>query len=178
MRRTAVKRFGTMLVEVMICMVIGMVLIGVITTTFIRVIVMDPAAHQHLETTTTLGRLAEQFRRDVHASLEATPSAADAPGPRLTLHGPGEARIEYELTVDGLRRARLEGDQVLQRELFVLSDMKVTGWEVQPSNREVSLIIGGLSQRLVDDAAMVKRQFTITARLARDHRFEFAKAKE
>ena len=94
MKRTSVKRRGTMLVEVMTCMVIGMILIGVITTIFVRVVVMDPAAREHLATTTTLGRLAEQFRRDVHAALDATPTAANPLVPQLSLQGPGDLRIE------------------------------------------------------------------------------------
>lgn len=178
MKRAVVKKPGTMLVEVMVCMVIGMMLVGVITTVFVRVVVMSPAAREHLETTTTLGRLAEQFRRDVHAALEATPSTADAPAPRLSFRGPDDVRIEYELAADGLRRTRFEGDQVSQREHFVLGAVKVTGWEVETSNREVSLIIARLSQREVDDAATVRYQFPITAKLARDHRFALVEAKK
>ncbi len=178
MRRTVVKKSGTMLVEVILCMVIGMVLLGIITTIFVRVVVMNPAAREHLETTTTLGRLAEQFRRDVHAALEATPSAADAPPARLTLQCPGDARIEYELAGDGVRRTRFEGDQVRQREHFMLGGMKVTGWEVQTSSREVSLIVGRLLQRDVDDAATVRYRFPITSKLARDHRFALVEAKK
>ena len=127
---------------------------------------------EHLETTTTLGRLAEQFRRDVHAAVEATPSAADAPAPQLRLNGPGDLRIEYESTDGGLRRTQFEGDKVRQREFFVLSAMKVTGWEFQASSRQVSMIVGRLTQREVDVPGTVRYRFPITARLARDHRFE------
>lgn len=178
MKRTSVKRRGTMLVEVMTCMVIGMILIGVITTIFVRVVVMDPAAREHLATTTTLGRLAEQFRRDVHAALDATPMAANPLVPQLSLQGPGDLRIEYEPAADGLRRTRLDGDHVIQREHFVLGDMRVTGWEVQKSNRDVSMIVGRISQRDVDDAATLRYQFPITAKLARDHRFALVESKK
>ena len=41
-RRTRFERSGTLLVEVMLCMVIGTMLIGVITSIFVRVVVMDP----------------------------------------------------------------------------------------------------------------------------------------
>lgn len=160
-----------MLVEVMMCMVIGMILISVITTIFVRVVVMDPAAREHLETTTTLGRLAEQFRRDVHAALDATPSAANPLIPQLSLQGPGDLRTEYEPMADGLRRTLFNGDNVLEREHFALGDMKVLVWGVQKPNREVSMILGRLSHRDGDDAATVRYQFPITAKLARDHRF-------
>jgi hypothetical protein len=171
MKRTLATRRGTMLVEVMMCMVIGMILISVITTVFVRVVVMDPAAREHLATTTTLGRLAEQFRHDVHAALDATPSTANPLIPLLSLQGPGDLRIEYEPMADGLRRTRFDGDNVLQREHFALGDMKVIGWEVQKPSREVSMVLGRLSHRDSDDAATVRYQFPITARLARDHRF-------
>ncbi len=167
-----------MLVEVMTCMVIGMVLIGVITTIFVRVVVMDPAAHEHLATTTTLGRMAEQFRRDVHAALDATPTAANPLVLQLRLQGPGELRIEYEPVADGLRRTRFAGDKALQREHFVLDDMKVMGWEVEKSNRDVSMIVGRLSRRDVVDAAALRYQFPIIAKLSRDHRVAVVESKK
>lgn len=178
MKRTVTNRRGTMLVEVMTCMVIGMVLIGVITTIFVRVVVMDPAAREHLATTTTLGRLAEQFRRDVHAALDATPTAENPLVLQLRLQGPGDLRIVYEPGADGVRRTRFDGDNVLQREHFVLDGMKVTGWEVQKSSREVSMIVGRLSQGDVEDAATLRYQFPITAKLARDHRFALVESKK
>src|ERR1700680_3847229 len=97
MKRNLVNKSGMMLIEVLLGMAIGMVLLGVMTTVFVRVVVMNPAANEHLETTITLGRLAEQFRGDVHAALQATSSAADGPAMRLSLQWPDNVRIEYEL---------------------------------------------------------------------------------
>jgi hypothetical protein len=171
MKRTVGKKSGVMLVEVMLCMTIGMMLLGIITTIFVRVVVMNPVAREHLESTITLGRLAEQFRRDVHAALQATSSAADDPAARLSLQCPGNVRIEYELAANGIRRALIQDEQVRQHEQFVMSGMKVVGWEIQTPNREVSLMVGRLLQRDVDDEAAVRYRFPITARLARDHRF-------
>jgi hypothetical protein len=171
MKRNLAAKSGMMLVEVMTCMVIGMVLLGIITTIFVRVVVMNPTAREHLETTITVGRLAEQFRGDVHAALEATNSEADAPSARLGLQWPGNVRIEYELADNGIRRAMFEGDQIRQREQFVMSGMKVVGWEIKTQDREVSLIVGRLLRRDGDDSQSIRYRFPITARLARDRRY-------
>ena len=171
MKRTVATKSGMMLVEVMTCMVIGMVLLGIVTTIFVRIVVMNPAAREHLETTITLGRLAEQFRGDVHAALQATSSEADAPAARLSLQWPGNVRIEYEMAEGGIRRARIEGDQIRQREQFVMSGMKVVGWEIKTPDREVSLMIGRLLRRESDEGQTVRYRFPITARLARDLRY-------
>ena len=56
--------------------------------------------------------------------------------------------------------------------------MKVIGWEAPKPNREVSMIVGRLSRRDFDDAATVRYQFPITAKLARDHRFELVESKK
>ncbi|HEV3136754.1 MAG TPA: hypothetical protein VGZ26_02600 [Pirellulales bacterium] len=178
MKRNFASNSGMMLIEVMLCMTIGMVLLGVMTTVFVRVVVMNPAAHEHLETTITLGRLAEQFRGDVHAALLATSSAADGPAMRLSLQWPGNVRIEYELVEGGIRRAMIEGDQVRQREQFVMSGMKVVGWDIGASKRDVSLVVGRVSRRDADDSPAVRYPFPITARLDRDRRFALVEAPE
>lgn len=174
MKRTIAKKSGIMLTEVMLCMAIGMVLLGIITTMFIRVEVMNPAARDHLQSTVTLGRLAEQFRQDVHAATEAT--ASEIPTARLRLQRPGDVRVEYEAVDRGLRRTMFQGDQAQQREQFVLPGMKVVGWDVRDSGREVSLTVGRLLQQAGDEQAAIRFRFLITARLARDHRFALDEA--
>jgi hypothetical protein len=176
MKRNLASKSGMMLIEVLLGMTIGMVLLGVMTTVFVRVVVMNPVAHEHLETAITLGRLAEQFRGDVHAALQATSSAEAGPAMRLSLQWPGNVRIEYELTEGGIQRAMIEGDQVRQREQFGMSGMKFVGWEIGDPNREVSLIVGRVSRRDADDSPAVRHPFPITARLDRDRRFALVEA--
>jgi hypothetical protein len=143
----------------------------------VRVVVMNPAAHEHLATTVTLGRLAEQFRSDVHAASEASPAEAGAAAQRLKLVRPDGVRVEYELVEDGVRRAAMDGDRVRQQERFVLPGMKVLGWEVAASGQEVSLLVGRLPPVGRSDADGVRYRFPMTARLGRDHRFALGETK-
>ena len=107
----------------------------------------------------------------MHAALQATTSEADSPAARLSLQWPGNLRIEYELADNAIRRVMIEGDQIRQREQFVMSGMRVVGWEIKIPDRAVSLIVGRSLRRDADDAQAVHYRFPITARLARDRRY-------
>ena len=61
-------RAGFALVEMMIVMAIGTVLVGVLAATLSKVIAANGRASDHLEALVGMQRLAEQFRRDVHAA--------------------------------------------------------------------------------------------------------------
>jgi hypothetical protein len=165
MKRPSTANRGVLLIELLVCMAIGTVLVAVVTTVLVRIVVMNPAAQEHLNSTVGLARLAGQFRTDVHAANEALPEQA-----RLEMRLADRGKIQYELTGNGLRRTRFEDDKATQSETYELPSIKILGWKMLAPG-EVSLTVGRLIPATEGEAEIVKYQFPITARLGRDQRF-------
>lgn len=154
---------GITLVEVILAIVIATSVMGVLAAVVSRMIASNAAAHEHLRTVVTLGRLGEQFRRDAHASHRATIEESNDEPARLTLHGEGS--IEYEITPAGLERVATNAGRPEHRDLFVLPGMKFLGWQMDDDGREISLVIGRLARPQSEDATLGGR-FSIVASLA------------
>ncbi len=160
------RRPGIMLVEVLLAMVVATALIGMLAAVVSRMISANAAAQEHLRTVVTLGRLGEQFRRDVRASHHATFEEANDQPARLKLDDDADRSIEYEITPAGLERVVSSDGETEQRELFVLPGMKFLGWNMEDDGRAVSLIVGRLARPRRNDATL-RGRFSIVASLAK-----------
>lgn len=160
------RRRGIMLVEVIMAITIATAVIGVLTVAVSRLILSNAAAHEHLQTVVTLGRLGEQFRRDAHAARDATIEAAPEQPTRLKLQGDADWAVEYEITPDGLQRVATAAGQAEHRDRFVLPGMKFLGWKMDEDGRAISLLVGRLARPATDEPALSGR-FSIDGLLAR-----------
>jgi type II secretory pathway pseudopilin PulG len=160
------RRGGMTLIEIIVAMTIATAMIGLLAAAVSRVMMASAAAHEHLRTVVTLGRLGEQFRRDAHASHRSTVDASNDQAARLTLEAGPNRTVEYEITPQGLRRVASTADKATQRELFVLPGMKFLGWKSDEDSRFVSLVIGRLARPGSEDPTLGGR-FSIDASLAK-----------
>lgn len=172
MKRRPSRTSGYTLIEMLVAIAIGTVLMGMLGAVVSRVLAANEAAGQHLEGIVALGSLGEQFRRDVRAASDATVVKEGGQIRRLQLNGLDGDQIEYEIAETGLRRTVSRSGQVQAREVFVLTGMKVLGWnEDFQESGEISLLVGRLVRRGDDDRAL-GNQFSIAAPLARDRRWK------
>jgi hypothetical protein len=153
------------LVELMVAMFVATALVGMLAAIVSRILLANATAREHLQTVVTIGRLGEQFRRDVHAAQSASLVEANDAPPRLKLSNDAQRTIEYEISPSGLARVAVTAGKPVARELFVLPGMKFLDCKIDEGSRHVSLSIGRLS-RPQSDAATVAGQFSLVAALA------------
>jgi hypothetical protein len=99
---------------------------------------LDRTARSHLVETTTIGRLARQFRQDIHAAREANPSAAgNGPAAKLELVLAGDRSITYETRDGSLLRREHRGDTAGRLETYRLPYRREGAFVVQPQDGKV-----------------------------------------
>jgi type II secretory pathway pseudopilin PulG len=157
---------GIALVEVILAMSIASAVVGMLAAVVSRMVTANVASQEHLRTVVTLGRLGEQFRRDVRASRLATFEEDNEQPPRLKLAGEADRAIEYQITPAGLERVVRLAGEAERREPFVLPGMKFLGWNTEDDGRTVSLIVGRLARPGSEDPTLGSR-FSIVASLAK-----------
>lgn len=88
----------------------------------------------------TVGRLAQQWRRDVHAAVTASlEEAAGDPDRVLLLRSPAMADIRWTAGIAGVRREVVDGEQVAQLETYHLPDGS-TRFHIDESSGIVQLL--------------------------------------
>ncbi len=153
------------LVELLIVMAIGAGIMGLLGMLFARIVQAHSTATEHSQDLLILDRLSEQFRRDVHGVMEASLDRTPQPSQGLRLLQPGGSAVQYELTHSGVQRSEASGDKIERREEFLLSSIKVLGFENhRAQDGELSML---LSLGRDDERAPAKR-FKITARVGLD----------
>jgi len=110
------RRTGYSLVEVIVVMVTASTMMAVTVALLYGLLRAERITRDHIRHSTALGRLADQFRRDVHAAV-ALP-ADEERGWRLTL-APGET-VVYRAEAGRMDRLRKTGEKLQQRESFAL----------------------------------------------------------
>jgi type II secretory pathway component PulJ len=171
MRRKSLGGFT--LVEMLVAIAFSATIMSMLGVLVSRVYSRNASSAEHVHDITTLGRLARQFRQDVHASVEATASADDANKRSLTLTAADGTRVEYALADGRLERTRSAANQSQQFDQYPLDSIRVVRWST--SEREVTLVIGRLAPRGSDPPAL-GRTFEIVALLAEPPAAEAAPA--
>jgi prepilin-type N-terminal cleavage/methylation domain-containing protein len=154
------------LIELLVAIVLGSAVLGLLSATMSRVLTGSRAAQDHLQGANSLGRLAEQFRDDVHAAASAGSDALGNEPARLILEQGDGISVAYAIDPDGLARIETASGAVRRRELFALSGMKVLGWtNDSASTRRVSLEVARLAG---EHDEVVKTRLSIEALLGAD----------
>ncbi len=156
-------RDGMTLIEMMLAMVIGTAVMTVLAVTASRMLLSNDVAHQHLQTITTLGRIGEDFRGDVHAASQVAIAGSEN-AQQLTLTGETDRKVVYQFVSGGVERLVSQNDQLRGRELFQLPGMRPLGWNLDETRREVTLEIGRLARPNTQDETL-HGQFSILAAL-------------
>ncbi|MGD9646188.1 MAG: type II secretion system protein J [Pirellulales bacterium] len=108
------RRRGMSLVEVIVAAGMGAIIASLAVTALVVAIKNSDAAHEQLARQVEVSRLGRQFRRDVHAAVDAAPGTE----PLLVTLTDGERRIEYQRRADSLERVEYVDDQPRQRETY------------------------------------------------------------
>jgi len=185
------QRRGISLVEVMITLTIGSVVMGVAAMTLGTLFRNERVARDQLSQGVQLARLAEQFRRDVHAATAVAAEGDDENATsqwKLDLPSGGTVtyRAVYRETDGELLRTETTSEQgaVARRDAFALpanttAAIEVLEHDVQ-EDRAATLVRLVISPADVDPniagRSSPKRPIDIDAVLAKDHRFAVPKS--
>jgi Tfp pilus assembly protein PilE len=169
MNRFQSNRTGTTLIEMLTVLTFAAVLISVLSTLMSRVLVANSASEGHLGDLATLGRLGEQFHRDVHA---ANQFSLDKTGQwqKLHLSLPEGSEVRYEIVPSGVSRVFTRPGESAAREVFVMKDLRALGWnDDSQQSGQLALQVARLRPTPYGEAE-TGRAFSVVARLAGDRR--------
>jgi type II secretory pathway component PulJ len=93
---------------------------------------LDRTGRDHMDEMATVGRLARQFRRDVHAADEAKAVGDGGSSSKLELILPDDCTVVYEGSARALARTERHGAVVARRETYRLPSDRKTLFLVQP----------------------------------------------
>jgi len=162
------RRRGISLIEMIAVMGVGAVMMGVAVTLLYGLLRAEGSGREHVRQSSVLGRLADQFRRDVHAA-KAVAVAADGEGRQFEL-APGRTVI-YRFQPGTLTRTEQVVDAAPERRESYALPPGTTATIQIPANTQpaiVSLMIMPVAEASGQPAG---RSIQIDAVLARDHRF-------
>lgn len=171
------RRKGFSLVEVLVAIAVASLMLATAVGLLYALIEMDRTSREHLRLRTAAARLADRFRRDVHAAVRLTgPPAAAEDGAEAAvaweLELPPDRAVEYRLEEDSLLRTERAEGEAVKREWFGLpphaaASIRISAGQSPPI---VSLRIAPDGQSPAEPPAW--RPVRIDAALALDHRFE------
>lgn len=159
----AKSRYGSTLVELLIVITLTMMIMGVVSA-FLRIMFQSSAsARKDANTQTSIARLSDAFRADVHRAEQAIIQEGS-----LQLKTASGSTIHYHGNNGGVKRDETKTNgQLLQRDGFWLPAAWDVRWDVRtaPQRQLVSLTIKPTeAQRRVDTSAFCP--LTIRAALA------------
>ena len=167
-RRDGSQRGGYALVELLVVISVNSVLMAVAVGLIGTLLRTEHQGQHHWERTSTLVRLADQFRADVAAAGEArlvAGNAKNAAPPQLRLQSGADQAVEYSHDGERIRRVEYQGDGIARREAYHLIDLAKVEFVV-PDTPIVTLRL-----TFGEDAVGTSEVSNIEARLAKDRRF-------
>lgn len=173
------SRSGTTLVEMLIVISVAAVMMGVSVRIIHLLLGAEYEAARAVRFNTSVARLTQAFRSDMHASTQVELPESDPGKPIVLMATVDGGQIRYEL--DAHLATRIESDalrEVVHREVYYFPPHSRMRFEHQPSRKFVVLKIdmaaGGSGTRAVSAGATdgTTRPLAIEAALGRDHRFE------
>lgn len=171
------NKSGYSLIEMIVVMTAGTVLMGIAVTLLCALLRAEGTGRALVERSTSLSRLADQFRRDVHAADEAVQGIhwpPDAEGATLRVparNGEPDAHIrsiEYLAGEGTLKRLEWVGEEVASEESYDLGEGSSAQIEIVPANGRQLVCLAVAIKRA---PSAQDRQLRIEAVLGWDHRF-------
>jgi len=161
------RRRGISLIEMIAVMGVGAVMMGIAVTLLYGLLRAEGSGREHLRHSSVLGRLADQFRRDVHAA-KTVAAAADGEGRQFEL-APGRT-VTYRLESGTLTRTEQVDGTVERRESYALPPGTTATIEI-PTNTQPAIVSLRITPVAEASGAVGGRAIRVNAVLARDHRF-------
>jgi prepilin-type N-terminal cleavage/methylation domain-containing protein len=173
-------RSGYTLVEMLVAITAGVVVMTVAAGLLATLMRLEDHSQRRFSERAAVMRLAEQFRRDAHAAIEA--SAVEpvgnepAGGAAWELKLGDDHRVEYRIDRQGLLRTEHRGDRTTRQEWYAFAAPVQAAIDL-PSSEErlIRLRLEGLSKPGADAPLP---PMVIAARLGLDHRFAQAEEQE
>ncbi len=164
---------GYMLIELVAVIAASSALLAIATGVIYTLFEAEEASREQLNHAVTAGRLADQFRRDVHAATGLTDGGQTAQGQGPTVWGfamSEERAIEYHADGESIERLERVKGKTQRREVFDLGPH----WQASIGRREEGETIL-ISLRMEADREPVAEPFSrawvVEAVLSMDHRF-------
>jgi prepilin-type N-terminal cleavage/methylation domain-containing protein len=161
------SRRGWTLLELLVVIAVSTVLMGIAVTTLCTLTQAEYNGRGHISRTTTVARLAEQFRRDVRAALR--PVAVEGePKDQWQFALPGDRAVTYHALPGEVERRESLGGKPVRRESYVLpadcSAEIVLPTDAAPATATLVIASRG-------PASAAGHDIRIEAALGIDHRF-------
>ncbi|MDB5345983.1 MAG: hypothetical protein JWP89_4360 [Schlesneria sp.] len=177
------RRRGASLIELMVVISILTVILGLVGVLFHRLFQAEQLSTRTTVAEITTMRLADQFRRDIHAAQSAKRSDATSEAlPTLELKNPGDApTILYTGGLNKIQRDVMRGQKSVAHETYRLPSCRITfpksqtEPEIEESDKHTSFVTLYLErpQAPVTVSAQARpplRGIVIDAELGRDQR--------
>jgi hypothetical protein len=152
MRRSRATRGGYALIEIVLAIGAVAIVLGMCAGLLHVLLRLDRAGRSHVVETATIGRLARQFRRDVHAASEVN---ALPGGATLELRLPGQPTVNYALGTHAVARSEHGGAPPERRETYLLPFLREGGFEVQVRDGQTWVRLKMRQGRALDQLAIV-----------------------
>jgi len=182
------SRSGTTLVEMLVVMSLAAVMMGVSVCTIHFLLDAEHEATRAVRFNTSVARLTQAFRNDIHAARQVElPAAEDGKPARLIATVDG-GLVRYEIDVHQVTRIETEGEKPAHREAYYFPAHSRIRFEQRPDGDrtaenktgqklvvvQIDMAAGGTGTREVPSLGRdePKRHLAIEAVLGRDHRFE------
>ena len=122
---------GFSLIEMVLAISAVAIVLGLCAGLLHVLLRLDRTGRDHLVETATVGRLARQFRLDVHAAHAAKAGGGDDPAAKLELVLTDDRTVVYEARPHALTRVENQGAIVQRRETYSLPFCREAGFMVQ-----------------------------------------------
>jgi type II secretory pathway pseudopilin PulG len=142
-KKSVSARRATTLIEMVAVIALSSVIMGIIGIILNGAWRVENAMENHRVVLDSIARFAAQFRDDVHRAVSAEISRG-APASTLTLTVPDERKIEYSIGAEAIERSVRQGDQIVQRESYILQDSASVDWRITTvkDRQQATAIIG------------------------------------
>jgi prepilin-type N-terminal cleavage/methylation domain-containing protein len=167
------RRAGFTLVETLAAITVGSVMLAVAVGLLHSLFRLDRAARDGFQTSSTLTRLGEQFRADVHAATKIETRSPANPGRLCELALPEGVSVVYRTDSDGEELIRVErrGGKDVAIESFALPPESAAS--VERFTAEQTPLAGlRIGRRSAAPATEPDSRFRIEAAIGLDHRHE------
>jgi len=169
------QRRGITIVETIVSMSISAVIVGVAVGAIHQLFLAESRSRDHVARLVSVGRLADQFRRDVHASVglaDQNEMADNLSCEELHLATHEGQTIVYRVDATSVERIGLLGEDIQQLETYTLPPATEAVFEINDEmrNRMLTLRILPIADQ-IDGAKRPTHHLRVEATLAHDHRF-------
>jgi type II secretory pathway component PulJ len=166
------KRHGYALVEMVLAIGAVAIVIGLCAGMLHVLLRLDRTARSHLVETTTIGRLARQFRQDVHAAHDANRGATgNGAAAKLELVLSGDRSIIYEMRDGSLLRREHHGNTAGRLETYRLPFCREGVFTMHTQDGKVWVQLRlrrGPESGVASGASGPRQDLAIDARVGRD----------